>query len=166
MNEQKINKNLLQDKLFDVCTMSDHIMTVFADNLEVAEELYCNSENIVVGSCLHESGDITIKELRQMINDAGVELHDILRTPQDLLQQIIGEDYIIQPVFSDKHYTEFIVIDGGVEFSFQINNKYYNVFNVTTSGTFFANNHCVQHWHKFLLVCEEIFGFIYDYYNA
>lgn len=163
MNERNINKNLLQDKLFEVGNMQDHLMTVVADNLESAEELYCTSKEIIVSSVLDMYENISIKDLKEILQDAGADLHEILKTPQDLLQELLGEDYIIQPTFSNKHFTEFIVVDNGIEFSFQINNNDYNVFNVMASGTFFANNGCVKYWNKFLDLCDQVRDLIYDY---
>lgn len=104
----------------------------------------------------------TLGDLREWYNITKKDIHQVLKTPQDLLQEQIGEDYIIQPTFSDHHFTEFIVVDRGIEFSFQITNNDYNVFNVSGNGTFFANNNCVRYWNKFLDLCDQVKDLIFD----
>ena len=106
--------------------------------------------------------DKTIEDLRRELKELNANVLEVLKKPQELLQEILGEDYTIQPTFSNKHFTEFIVVDNGIEFSFQITNSDYNVFNVVASGTFFANNSCVKYWNKFLDLCDQVRDLIFD----
>ena len=104
----------------------------------------------------------TLGDLREWLNITQKDVHYVLKTPHQLFTEIFGEDYIIQPTFSDKHFTEYVVIDRGMVMSFQLTNNDYSVFNVNTSGTLFANRYFVAYWLDFLKYCEQIRNIIYD----
>lgn len=161
--DRKVDSKLFKDIVFEVCSLNgDYIQTVVANNKEEAEELYCTNENIVICS-IWENGDLTIEELGETLKEAGISVRDIVKAPQDLLQELLGEDYIIQPIYSNKHHTEFIVSDNCLEFSFMINNNDYNVFSLTTGeGAMFVSDYYVEKWLKFLKLCREIRNIFYD----
>ena len=104
----------------------------------------------------------TLGDLRKWLNITKKDVHQVLKTPHELFAERFGEDYIIQPTFSDKHFTEYVVIDRGVVISFQITNNDYNVFNMNTFDTFFANRYCVAYWLDFLKICEQIRDIVCD----
>ena len=104
----------------------------------------------------------TLGDLREWLNITGKDVHTVLKTPHELLTERLGDDYIIQPTFSDKHFTEYVVIDRGVVLSFQITNNDYDVFSVSTFETFFANKYTVSYWLDFLKDCEQIREIICD----
>ena len=104
----------------------------------------------------------TLGGVRTFLNITKKDIHEILKTPHELFMELFGEEYIIQPTYSNKHHTEYIVLDNDLVLSFQINNTDYNVFDVKTSGTFFATTWVVENWLKFLKLCAETRILIYD----
>lgn len=149
----------INDKLFNEIYEVVNIHTGDVVCITLVEETNLNEHFTCVPFF---DSDRTIEDLRAELKALGANVFEVLKKPQELLQEILGEDYIIQPTFSDKHFTEFIVIDRGIEFSFQINNNDYNVFNVSANGTFFANNSCVKYWNKFLDLCDQVSTLIFD----
>lgn len=123
-------------------------------NKQINEELFNENYKLV-------SIHIGINDLRAELNKLNVSVLEVLKKPYELLQEILGEDYTIQPTFSNKHFTEYIVVDSGIEFSFQITNDDYNVFNVSANGTFFANPSCVRYWARFLDLCDQVRDLIF-----
>ena len=121
------------------------------------------NEKVINKKLLKEHLELTtLGGVRAFLNVTKKDIHEILKTPHELFIEMFGEEYSIQPTYSNRHHTEYIVLDNDLVLSFQINNTDYNVFDVKTSGTFFANSWVVEKWFKFLKLCAEIKILIYD----
>lgn len=104
----------------------------------------------------------TLGDLREWINITKKDVHTVLKTPHELLAERLGDDYIIQPSYSNEHSTEYIVIEDDVTLTFKITNSDYNVFEVNSTGMFFASVFATTYWLNFLKDLEQIRRIILD----
>ena len=104
----------------------------------------------------------TLGDLREWLNITGKDVHTVLKTPHELLAERLGEDYIIQPSYSNQHSTEYIVIEDDVTLTFKITNNDYNVFEVNSIGMFFAGVFATTYWLNFLKDLEQVRRIILD----
>ena len=156
-----VNKRLFKDNLYDVCNLhtGDHIATVVANSENDACDLLGGGENIVAGSVFENK--LNYGDLREYLNDGDIDIREIIKAPHELLQDLLGEDYSVQPTFSNEHHTEYIVLDSGMVLAFMINSTDYNVFDVISSGNFFASRYMVGYWLDFLKLCNDIRDLVY-----
>lgn len=152
-----INK-LLKDKLFRVYKDKELIMTICNEN---AANMFDDTYQVV---SVVNNEDIETNELIKILNETKVSIYDVLKTPHELLQEIIGDDYLIQPLISNEKYTTYVVGENGFDLSFTIKNSQYYVFEVCAngSGVFFTNRYLVKQWYDFLCKMEAIRDIIYS----
>ena len=104
----------------------------------------------------------TLGDLRKWLNITKKDVHTVLKTPHELLIERLGDDYIIQPSYSNEHSTEYIVIEDDVTLTFKITNNDYNVFEVNSIGMFFAGVFSTTYWLNFLKDLEQVRRIILD----
>ena len=104
----------------------------------------------------------TLGDLRKWLNITKKDVHTVLKTPHELLTERLGDDYIIQPSYSNEHSTEYIVIEDDVTLTFKITNNDYNVFEVNSIGMFFAGVFATTFWLNFLKDLEQVRRIILD----
>ena len=104
----------------------------------------------------------TLGDLRKWLNITKKDVHQVLKTPHELFAERFGEDYIIQPSYSNEHSTEYIVIEDDVTLTFKITNNDYNVFEVNSIGMFFAGVFATTYWLNFLKDLEQVRRIILD----
>lgn len=159
---ERLDTTLLNDYLFEVGTTGgEHKTTVFAKDYDEACAIVNGGENTTIDSAIDINS--TLYDLVACLDEAEVDIHDVVKTPEQVLIKFFGDDIKVNKVHYNDFATDYLVFEDGTPvFFFSITNDHYEVFSVKSiEDTFFANYIHSQNWFFFLHTINQISILIY-----